>query len=110
MGEELKDVTFHPRISKLAHSKESQLGKDIREGSGKFLQRYKQQKDKMSETLYLKQVRREEEELKECTFVPRHSVLPGYIKRMADSLKVIRQFQKNDENNKNTNVAESWKF
>ena len=110
LDEELKEVTFHPRISKLAHSKESQLGKDIREGSGKFLQRYKQKRDEISETLYLEQVRREEEELKQCTFVPKHSLLPGYIKRMADSVKVIRQFQKNNENNKNTNVVESWKY
>ncbi len=87
---ELQGATFAPKISPLAKHVKSKLG-ILSSDRSSFLRAHKE-KQEQNKLLYEEmQKKREEEELRSCTFAPNVKECPGYIKRIKQSVDLMKK-------------------
>lgn len=85
--EELQNLTFQPSIN---DNKKVRSTLQLLDNPGGFLERHMiEQKQAEMDRLRVQEMR-VEDELKECTFVPKTKECPAYVKRIARSLAVVR--------------------
>jgi hypothetical protein len=95
--EELAGVTLQPAIS----SKAKELGKSYLkvikdENSQQYLEWLKEKEKKLQEKREMEQKRREEAEVAGCTFAPKTIECPAYIKRIKNSMDLVKKARSSD--------------
>jgi hypothetical protein len=91
---ELADATFKPKIS----SKAQEIGKSklqLQRDPAKFLEWANRKKEELELLRQEELKRREEEELRDCTFEPQTTKCPAYIKRIAESISKMKSARGN---------------
>lgn len=81
-------LTFKPELSR--KGKEVQGKLRINEDPGAYLEWIKNKRQEQEKERMMEQKRREDEEAQECTFAPRTTQCPAYIKRIAESISKMK--------------------
>jgi hypothetical protein len=92
---QLADATFQPKIS----SKAKELGRSklqLSDDPTHFLEWIKERKLSQDSYRYSEIKKREEDELKDCTFKPNTTQCPAYIKRIAESISKMKSARGNN--------------
>ena len=104
--EELAEMTFQPKITKLAND----IGKshlNLNDDPSGFLERHLEEKFEKEEKRKKYLLEQEEKEVAECTFVPQTIDCPAYIKRIAKSLSIVKANRSSTLND--TDSKPDWK-
>jgi hypothetical protein len=108
---DLSSMTFQPKISNFARERgTSEL--QLSSNPSKFLEKYAQNQQ---EKQLLREKYEEEKknlEIKECTFAPKTSECPEYVKRIAKSMAIVkaaRNSSNNDNSVKDDAVKPEWR-
>jgi hypothetical protein len=91
---ELADATFQPKIS----SKAKEIGRSklqLSDDPSHFLQWVNEKKKHQEQQRQNELLKREEDQLKDCTFKPSTTECPAYIKRIAESISKMKSARGN---------------
>lgn len=102
---ELADATFQPKIS----SKAKEIGRSklqLSDDPSLFLQWVNDKKKHQETQRQSELLKREEEQLRDCTFKPATTECPAYIKRIAESISKMKSAR---GNNVRTQSKPEWK-
>jgi hypothetical protein len=89
--EELAGVTLHPAISSKAKGVGKSFVSLVRdENAQQYIEWLKEKEQKLKEKQEIERKRKEDAELAGCTFIPKTVECPAYIKRIKNSLDLVR--------------------
>jgi hypothetical protein len=83
------NLTFKPQLSKKGKEVRGTLSM-INQNPQGYLDWIKQKRQEQEKERIMEQKRREDEESQECTFAPRTTQCPAYIKRIAESISKMK--------------------
>lgn len=83
------DLTFKPQLSKRAKEVQGKLR--LSDDPSAYLEWIKNKRQEQEKERLLEQKRREDEEAMQCTFTPKTTQCPAYIKRIAESISRMKE-------------------
>lgn len=107
--EQLAEVTFQPVISKYAEKSHSKSLLNTNKNPKEFLDHYHREQTKLKDARVTSAKVREKKELEGCTFTPKTTACPAYIKRIAKSMQVVKASRRLSAEAQNQQQPASWR-
>ena len=88
--EQLSQLTFQPELTELGKSAKISSGLKLNQNPSFHLELQKTKKEQLMKQRLIEHQKRQEQEIEGCTFQPKTIDCPDYIKRIAQSMNMIK--------------------